>query len=151
MNKKCENSGLLYNNLNLNKFNITNEQFNEPSPDTKHKHPLYFNIGKFFKKINELTNVKSSTAGTKKKKFIVNDAASKLFNEQKGELDNEYNELSNAEKIIFALDTILVIYFLIIVIIVIDLCHYKGDEKASTMPLLKGDEEKVKKEQESEY
>ena len=40
-----------------------------------------------------------------------------------GELDNAYDNLSNAEKTCFALNTTLVIYFLMIMIIVIGLCY----------------------------
>ena len=41
-----------------------------------------------------------------------------------GELDNDYNKLSIAEKNeSFVIDTILVIYFLMIMIIVTGICH----------------------------
>ena len=51
MNKKRENSDLVYNKFNFNKFNITDEEFNEFSADTKYKH-----LQMFFNKINELIN-----------------------------------------------------------------------------------------------
>ena len=39
VNKKRENSGLVYNiNFKLNKLNISEEEFNELSDDTKFKH-----------------------------------------------------------------------------------------------------------------
>ena len=88
------------------------------------------NIGrhqKFLNKIKKLRKVKSRTEDMKKRKVTVNNAASKLFNEQMVKLDDECNELSNAEKISFALDTILVIYFLMITVIhflVVCLCHH---------------------------
>ena len=88
------------------------------------------NIGrhqKFWNKINKLRKVKSRTEDMKKRKVTVNNAASKLFNEQMVKLDDECNELSNAEKMSFALDTILVIYFLMITVIhflVVCLCHH---------------------------
>ena len=44
LNKKCENSDLLYNNLNLNIFSITDVEFNDLSDDTKYKH-----LQRFFK------------------------------------------------------------------------------------------------------
>ena len=44
LDKKCENSDLLYNNLNLNIFSITDEEFNDLSDDTKYKH-----LQRFFK------------------------------------------------------------------------------------------------------
>ena len=51
-----------------------------------------------FSKINELRKVNSRTGDSKKRKFIVNNAASKLFNEKMGKLDDEYNELSKKLK-----------------------------------------------------
>ena len=42
--------------------------------------------------------MKSTAVGTKKRKVIVNDTASKLFNKQIGILNNEHNKLSNAAK-----------------------------------------------------
>ena len=88
MKEKRENSDMVFNNFNFHKFNITDEEFNELSADTKYKC-----LQKFFKKINEFRKIKSKTVGTKKRKVIVNDAASKLFNEQIGKLDNECNKL----------------------------------------------------------
>ena len=41
---------------------------------------------------------KSRAVGTKKRKVIVNDTASKLFSKQMGVLNNEHNKLSNAAK-----------------------------------------------------
>ena len=74
---------LLYNNFNFNKFSISDEEFNDLSDDTKYKH-----IRKLFKRINEPKKAKSKTVDTQKQKAIVNDVASKLFNEQLGQLDN---------------------------------------------------------------
>ena len=54
MNKERENSNLVYNNFNFDKFNITDEDFSEVSAVTKYKH-----FQKFFNKINELRNIKS--------------------------------------------------------------------------------------------
>ena len=87
MNKKRESSGLVYNNFNFKKFNITDEDFDQLSVDTKYKH-----LQKFFNKINELKKVKSRTDHTKKN-IIVDDAASKLFNEYIGQLDDEYKKI----------------------------------------------------------
>ena len=83
LNKKRENLYLLYNNFNFNKFSISDEEFNDLSDDTKYKH-----IRKLFKRINEPKKAKSKTVDTQKQKAIVNDVASKLFNEQLGQLDN---------------------------------------------------------------
>ena len=52
----------------------------------------------FSKKIYNLRKVKSRTVETKKRKPFVDNTAYKLFNKQIGQLDNEYNKLSNAEK-----------------------------------------------------
>ena len=60
MSKKRENSDLVYNNFDFKKFSITDEECNE-----------------LFNKINELRMVKSRAVGTKKRKVIVNDTASK--------------------------------------------------------------------------
>ena len=38
LNKKCENSDLLYKNFDFNKFSITNEEINDLSCDIKHEH-----------------------------------------------------------------------------------------------------------------
>ena len=48
---------------------------------------------KVFNKIKILRKVKSRPEDTKKIKVIGKDAASKLFNEEIGKLDDEYNEL----------------------------------------------------------
>ena len=53
----------------------------------------------------------------------MNDGAYKSFNKLMELLDDEYNKSSNEEKISFPLDTISVIYFLIIIIMKIDLHH----------------------------
>ena len=37
-NKKHENLDLVYNNFNVNKFNITDEEFTDFPDDTKYKH-----------------------------------------------------------------------------------------------------------------
>ena len=62
-------------------------------------------IFKGFSKLNELGKVKSRTFDTKKRKDIVNDAVSKLINEQMIQLDNEYSKSSSAVKKSFAIDT----------------------------------------------
>ena len=49
-------------------------------------------------KINQLRKVKSRTVNIKKVLGIEYDAASELFHEQMGELDNEYIKLLKAEK-----------------------------------------------------
>ena len=46
MNKRRENSDLVYNNFNFSKFSISDEEFNVFSDDTKHKH-----LQKLFNKI----------------------------------------------------------------------------------------------------
>ena len=76
LDKKCQNSDLVYNNFNYNKFNITNEELNELSGDTKYKH-----LQNVFKKINEFRKVKSRKVTMKKGKDIAINAASKTFNE----------------------------------------------------------------------
>ena len=38
MNKKWENSDLVYNNFNITKLSITDEEFNELPADMKYKH-----------------------------------------------------------------------------------------------------------------
>ena len=63
-----------------------------------------------------------------KRKDIVSNADSKILNEQIGELDNEFNKLSKP-KMRFAVDTILVIYFLGIMIVVIYFCYQKVMKK----------------------
>ena len=60
LNRNRENSDLVYNNFKFNKFNITDEEFNDLSDDKKYKH-----LQKFFKRINELRKVKSRTVNTK--------------------------------------------------------------------------------------
>ena len=60
LNRNRENSDLVYNNFKFNKFNITDEGFNDLSDDKKYKH-----LQKFFKRINELRKVKSRTVNTK--------------------------------------------------------------------------------------
>ena len=59
--------------------------------------------------------------------FNVNDAALKLFNKQMGKL-NKYIKLLNTKKMIFRLNTILAIYFLVIMFI-IGLCHHEKKMK----------------------
>ena len=46
VNKRRENSDLVYNNFNFSKFSISDEEFNVFSDDTKHKH-----LQKLFNKI----------------------------------------------------------------------------------------------------
>ena len=46
MNKRRENSDLVYNNFNFSKFSISDEELNLFSDDTKHKH-----LQKLFNKI----------------------------------------------------------------------------------------------------
>ena len=84
---------MVFNNINCNKFNITDEEFNDLFDDSKYNH-----LQKSFKKINEVRKVKFRTVDTKKRIVIGNDTASKIFNEQIKQLDNEYGKLSNAEK-----------------------------------------------------
>ena len=59
----------------------------------------------------------------KKKKDFVSNAVSKIFHEQMGEEDNEFDNLSKTEKRSFALHRILVIYFLVIMTVMIYFCH----------------------------
>ena len=95
----------------FNQFNITDEKFNEISIGAKYKQ-----LQKFFNKINELRKVKSRTEDTKKK-FFVKDGPFKVFNIQVGQQVGKYNKLLNAEKkMSLAVDTILLIYFLMIMI-----------------------------------
>ena len=86
-NRKRENSDLVYNSFNFNEFNITEEEFNELSVDTKYKH-----LQKFFDKINECKKAKYRTKDCKESKVIVNDATFKLFNMQVRKLDDKYNK-----------------------------------------------------------
>ena len=76
MDKKQENSDLLYNNSNFIKLSITDDEFNELRTDTKYKH-----LQKFFNKIIEFRRVKPKTVGTKKRKIFMDNAPCKLFNE----------------------------------------------------------------------
>ena len=76
MDKKQENSDLLYNNSNFIKLSITDDEFNELRTDTKYKH-----LQKFFNKIIEFRRVKPKTVGTKKRNFFMDNAPCKLFNE----------------------------------------------------------------------
>ena len=72
VDKKHENSDLVYNNFDFNKFNINDEDFNELSDETTYKH-----LQNFFKIITELRKVNSITAGPKERKAIMNVPASK--------------------------------------------------------------------------
>ena len=65
VNKKHKNSDQLHNNSNFNTFNISDEEFNELSNETKYKH-----LQKFFNRINELRKVKSRTEDIKKEKLL---------------------------------------------------------------------------------
>ena len=77
----------------------------------------------------------------------MNNAAFKLFNQQMGKLDDEYNELSNAVKNEFCSRYNINDLFL-------DVYDYdnwfvlslKSDEKVRPMPPLEGDKKEVKKE-----
>ena len=80
------------------------------------------------KKLNKLRKAKSRTADMKKED-IVSNTVSKIFHQQMGEQDNEFNKLSKAEKMSFTLHTILVIDFLGIMIIKICLRHHKVMKK----------------------
>ena len=55
----------------------------------------------------------------------MSNAVSKTFHEQMGEEDNEFDNLSETEKMSFALHRILVIYFLVIMTVMIYFCHRK--------------------------
>ena len=55
----------MYNNVNLNRFKITDEKFDELLVNTKYKY-----LQKFFNKINELRKIKYRTDGMKKRKII---------------------------------------------------------------------------------
>ena len=59
----------------------------------------------------------------------MSNAVSKTFHEQMGEQDNEFDKLSKAEKMSFALHRISVIYFLVIMITMIYFCHQKVIKK----------------------
>ena len=52
-------------------------------------------------------------------------AVSKIFHEQMGELDNEFNKLSKTGKMSFTLHTVLVIDFLVTMMIKIYMCQHK--------------------------
>ena len=93
VNKKCETSTLVNNNLDFNEFNISYEEFNELSDDTKYNH-----LKKFFNKINEFRKVKPRKDEKKERKVMVNKTISELCNKQIGNLDNEYNESSDVEE-----------------------------------------------------
>ena len=72
---------------NFKKFNITDDEFNELSDDTKYKH-----LQKFLKKkTNKLRRFNLQQLVQKKRKAIINDAASKSFNQEMRKLDDEYN------------------------------------------------------------
>ena len=55
----------MYNNVNLNRFKITDEKFDELLVNTKYKY-----LQKFFNKINELRKIKYRTDGMKKEKLL---------------------------------------------------------------------------------
>ena len=74
--------------------------------------------------MSELKKVNYRTVGVKKRNAIVNYTTPKVFNKMMGQLDDEYSELSNAKKVNFARDTVLVIYFWMIKIMKIFLCHH---------------------------
>ena len=74
VDKKPENSDLVYNNFNFNKFDINDEDFNELSDETKYMHHQ-----NFLKIITELRKVNSITAGPKERKAIMNVPASKWW------------------------------------------------------------------------
>ena len=102
----------------------------------------------FFNKINELTSIKSRKQDTQKRKIIVNDAASKLFNEQMVKLDDKYNESLNAEKNQFCSgynisDLFLSDYYYLFFSDVF-VPPRRGYEKVPPMPQLADDEEEVK-------
>ena len=68
-------------------------------------------LKRFLKKKLRKAKPVGGNSSSEKRKDIVSDADSKILNEQIGEPDNEFNKLSKSKKR-FALDTILVIYFL---------------------------------------
>ena len=77
----------------------------------------------------------------------MNDATSKIFNEQMKQLDNEYGKLPNSQKRSCALDAILVVYFLMIMTYDFNdlfVSPRNNNEKVPPMPPLESDEE-VKK------
>ena len=71
----------------------------------------YKRLEKFLKKKLRKAKPVGGNSSPEKRKDIVSDADSKILNEQIGEPDNEFNKFSKSKKR-FALDTILVIYFL---------------------------------------
>ena len=119
MNKKHENSDLACKHFNFNNFNIGDEEFNKLSDYTKYKR-----LQLFFKKINELKKVKHRPEATKKRKIIVCNALNNLFNQQKGKLDDDYNELLHKLKKRLTLDIMLKICFLKILFIKTGLYHH---------------------------
>ena len=64
VDKKPENSDLVYNNFNFNKFDINDEDFNELSDETKYMHHQ-----NFLKIITELRKVNSKQLARKKGKL----------------------------------------------------------------------------------
>ena len=139
MNKKYENSDLVYNNFSFNKFNVSDEEFNELSGDTKYKH-----LQRFFNKMNKFRKVKSRTKDTTKRKVIVKDVGSELFNEQMRKLDGEYKKLWKVQKKEFHsrynVDDLILEDFNFNDWLVPPL---EGDEKVPLMPALEVDEEEV--------
>ena len=71
----------------------------------------YKRLEKFLKKKLRKAKPVGGNSSPEKRKDIVSDADSKILNEQIGEPDNEFNKFLKSKKR-FALDTILVIYFL---------------------------------------
>ena len=71
-------------------------------------------------------------------------AASRLLNQQMVKFYEEYINYKVQKKMIFDLNATLTNYFLMIIIIIIFVPILKDNEKATIIPLLKGDEEEAK-------
>ena len=101
--------------IDFNKLNITNEGLDKISGDTKYKD--------FQNRLKKCKNWgRQYIEQVALKKDVVSNAVSKTFHEQMEEQDNEFDKLSKAEKISFALHNIYMI-------IKICLCHQKVMKK----------------------
>ena len=75
--KKKESCNLLYNNFKFEKFNISDEEFDELSKDTIYKH-----LDTFFIRINEFKKLKPRNNEKKEEKAVAGDKVSELRNKR---------------------------------------------------------------------
>ena len=138
-NKKCGNSDLVYTNFSLtNSILLVKSLISFTPTQTGSTFKRYFN------KINEPKELKSRTVDTRKgrilwKMQLLDYWISRWWNFMKNTLNYKVQK-----KMIFDLNATLTNYFLMIIIIIIFVPILKHNEKATIIPLLKGDEEEAK-------